>query len=103
MSQIPAAYKELCLRSKEVCQQGEEKKRAIAQLQAEKPKHLSIIFDLKQEVVLLNSKHENMTKFVRMLSNGSTVMDEIFITGKNVDIAHKKRKKPEPSKYDDSA
>ena len=46
--------------------------------------HLSIISELKDEVVLLNSKLDNMTKFVRMLNNGSTGLDEILKSGKNV-------------------
>ena len=66
-----------------MCQEVEEQHKLIAQLQAEKVEHISIIADLKEEVVLLNSKLDNMTKSVRMLNNGSTVLDEILQTGKN--------------------
>lgn len=40
------------------------------------------IFGLQDEVTLLNSKLENMTKFVRMLNNGSYVLDEVLQVGK---------------------
>lgn len=45
--------------------------------------HLSIIFDMKEEVVSLNSKLNNINKFVRMLNNSSDVLDEIIQTSKN--------------------
>ena len=34
--ELIASYKELCLKSEEACQLGEEQKRVIAQLQAKK-------------------------------------------------------------------
>lgn len=49
--ELAESYKELCLRSEEVCKLGEDQKKLIAQLQAEKVEHLSIISDLKKEVV----------------------------------------------------
>lgn len=48
------SYKELCLRSEEVCKLREDQNKTIAQLQDEKVEHLSIISDLKEKVVLLN-------------------------------------------------
>jgi len=48
----------------------------------EKEKLMSIITGLQEENTLLNSKLENMTKFVRMLNNGSNVLDEILQVGK---------------------
>jgi len=39
---------------------------------------MSIITGLQEENTLLNSKLENMTKYVRMLNNGSNVLDEIL-------------------------
>ncbi|XP_050875764.1 uncharacterized protein LOC127079425 [Lathyrus oleraceus] len=80
---LAESYKELCLRNEEVCKLGEDQKKTIAQLQAEKVEHLSIISVLKEEVVLLNSRIDNMTKSVRMLNNSSDVLDEILQTGKN--------------------
>jgi len=43
---------------------------------------MSIITSLQEENTLLNSKLENMTKFVRILNNGSNVLDEILRVGK---------------------
>lgn len=62
--------------------------KVIGQLQEEKVEHLFIISDLKEEVVFLNSKHDNMTKSVRMLNSSSDVMDEIIQTSKNVGNVH---------------
>ncbi|AES60162.1 hypothetical protein MTR_1g041210 [Medicago truncatula] len=38
---------------------------------------MSIIIGLQEENTLINSKLENITKSVRMLNNGSNVLDEI--------------------------
>ena len=47
----------ICVRSEEVCETGEEQKRIIAQLQAEKEKRLSTVTDLENELYyLLNLK-----------------------------------------------
>ena len=46
---------------------------------------MSVIADMKEEVVLQNSKLDNMIKSVRMLNKGSTVLDEILQTGKNAE------------------
>jgi len=43
---------------------------------------MSIITGLLEENTLLNSKLENITKYVRMLNNGSNVLDEILQVGK---------------------
>jgi len=40
------------------------------------------ITGLQEENTLLNSKLENMTKSVRMLNNGSNVLDKILQVGK---------------------
>jgi hypothetical protein len=42
----------------------------------------STIFDMKEEVTLLNSKLENMTKYVKMLKKGSDILDETLEVGK---------------------
>jgi len=44
---------------------------------------MSIITDLQEENTLLKSKLEKMTKYVRMLNNGSNVLDEILQVGKS--------------------
>ena len=80
--ELVASYKKLCFRSEEVCNIGEEQKRIIAQLQAEKEKLLSTVTDLENEVTLLSSKLENRTKCIRMLNNESDMLDEILQVGK---------------------
>jgi hypothetical protein len=60
-------------------QQVESQK--IVQLEKEKAEHVETIFKLKTEVVLLNSKLEETTKYVRMLNNGSDSLDKILQTG----------------------
>ncbi|XP_058775546.1 uncharacterized protein LOC131649805 [Vicia villosa] len=82
--ELATSYKELCLRSEKVCQQVEDQNKAVAQLQDEKVKHLSIIFELKSQVVLLNSQLDNMNKSVRMQNSSSDVLDEILQSRNNV-------------------
>lgn len=59
----------------------EKYKKTISALLLEKEKLGSTIAGLKEEVTLLKSKLENMTKFIRMLNNGSDVLDEILDVG----------------------
>lgn len=49
---------------------------------SEKEKLVLTFTSLEEEVTMLNSKHENMTKYVRMLNNGSNMLDEILEVGK---------------------
>ena len=42
---------------------------------------MEIISKLKTEAMFLNSKLEKMTKYVRMLNNGSDSLDKILQTG----------------------
>ena len=53
--ELVASYKELCIRSEEVCQLGEKQKKIISQLQAEKEEFQFTISDLQNEVILLTS------------------------------------------------
>ncbi|MCH92551.1 gag-protease polyprotein [Trifolium medium] len=80
--ELATSYKELCIRSGEVCKTLEKQKRTIALLQAERSDLLSIISGLNNEVTLLNSKLENMSKHVRMLNNGTDMLEEILQVGK---------------------
>ena len=98
------SYKELCAISEEVCKTGEEHKRILAQLQDEKEKLLSTNSELQGKVTLLTSKLESMTKSIRMLNNGSDVLDEILQIGErggrftsigfNYQFLNNKRKPP---------
>jgi hypothetical protein len=60
----------------------ENQKKLITQLEYEKTEHLETISKLKIEAVFLNSKLDEMTKYVRMLNNGSDTLDKILQTGK---------------------
>ena len=79
--ELATTYRKLCHRSEEVCQQVESQKKVITQLENEKVEHLETISKLKTEVVFLNSKLDEMTKYVRMLNNGSDTLDKILQTG----------------------
>ena len=66
----------------EACILGEKHKKIINNLTQEKEKLLNINVELQEEVSLLNSKLEGMNKSLRMLNNGSNVLDEILEVGK---------------------
>jgi predicted RNase H-like nuclease (RuvC/YqgF family) len=76
---LEASYKELCIRSAEVCKTNEEQKKIISQLQDEIEKYLTTISDLQEEMTLLNSKIKEQKKFVSMMTNGTGKLDEILI------------------------
>ena len=80
--ELTETYKLLYTKWKESCMVGEKQKKTISALLQEKEKLISINNRLKEEVTLLNSKLENMIKFVRMLNNGSNMLDEIPKVGK---------------------
>ena len=56
--ELAASYRKLCIRSAEVCQQGEKQKKYIIELEAENKNHLETISQLNNEVTMLNSKLE---------------------------------------------
>lgn len=69
----------LYVKCEEICQvEVKHKKKIIANLRIEKEKLLSTIYGFQNEVTLLTSKLYNMTKSVRMLNNGSDMLDEIL-------------------------
>jgi hypothetical protein len=78
LASVANSYRELCVRSEEVCK---KQKRIITQLHAEKSELLSTISSLNDEVSLLTSKLDDMSKSVRMLNNGT---QETLQVGKNV-------------------
>lgn len=81
---LATSYKELCVRIEEVCEKWEKHKRIITQIQAEKERFLSTIYGLQDEITLLTSKLENMTKPIRMSNKGSDMLDEILQVGKGI-------------------
>ena len=52
-------------------------------LEAEKKVDIATISHLKSEVLVLNSKLDQMTKSVRMLTSGTDKLEEILQTGQN--------------------
>src|ERR1043165_1114962 len=81
--ELADSYKKLCIRSAEVCQQNEKQKKLIVKLEAEKKVDTATISHLKSEVLMLNSKLDQMTKSVRMLTSGTDKLEEILQTGQN--------------------
>src|ERR1051325_2865531 len=77
------SYKKLCIRSAEVCQQNEKQKKLIVKLEAEKKADTATISHLKGEVLVLNSKLDQMTKSVRMLTTRTDKLEEILHSGQN--------------------
>ncbi|XP_057444286.1 uncharacterized protein LOC130736472 [Lotus japonicus] len=74
--ELAEAYKLLYTKWKEACIYGQQQKKQVFELQAEKKK-------LTEEVALLNSKMEGMTKSIRMMSKSTDILDEILDVGKN--------------------
>jgi predicted nuclease with TOPRIM domain len=68
--ELASAYKDLCIRSEEVCRKVVEQKAHIDQLKLEKEKLQAKATGLQDEVKILSSNLENMTKSVMMLSPG---------------------------------
>jgi predicted RNase H-like nuclease (RuvC/YqgF family) len=81
--ELASAYKDLCIKSEEVCRTGEKQKVVINQLKSEKANLQVTITNLQSEVKLLSSNLENMTKSVIMLNNGINMLDEILMVGKH--------------------
>ena len=82
--ELVESYKKLCIRSAEVCQQNEKQKKLIVKLEAEKKAGIDTISHLEGEVQMLNSKLDQMTKSVKMLTNGTDKLEEILQVGQNV-------------------
>src|ERR1043165_2581376 len=88
--ELADTYKKLCIRSAEVCQQNEKQKKLIVKLEAENVKleaekkaDIATISHLNSEVIMLNSKLDQMTKSVKMLTTGTDKLEEILQIGLN--------------------
>lgn len=68
-------YKLLYRQWKEACMIVEKQKKTISVLLLEKEKLGAAIAGLEEEVTLLKSKLDNMTKFLCMLNNGSKALN----------------------------
>jgi len=76
--ELAASYKGLYARSAEICKMLEEHKKINSQLLAKRSNHLAKIFELNDEVRLLNSQFEHTKKQVKMMTTGSSTLDEIL-------------------------
>lgn len=81
MEGLDETYRLFYTQWKEACMVVEKKKKPISDLFLEKQKLGSSIVGMEEEVTLLKSKLDNMTKFVRMFNNGSKALDEILEVG----------------------
>ncbi|XP_058727605.1 uncharacterized protein LOC131599176 [Vicia villosa] len=81
--ELAASYRKLCIRSAEVCQQSEKQKKYIAQLEADNKGFSKTISELNNEIIMLQSKLDQMSKSVKMLNSGSDMLDEILQIGKS--------------------
>src|SRR3954469_20652101 len=81
--ELATSYRKLCIRSAEVCQQGEKQKKYIAQLEADNKGLNETISELNSEISMLQSKLDQMSKSVKMLNNGTDMLEEILQVGKS--------------------
>src|SRR3954468_9997438 len=83
VEELACSYRELCIKCAEVCQQGEDQKNYIAQLEADNKELSETITELNDEAVLLQSRLDQMSKSVKMLNNGTDMLEEILQVGKS--------------------
>src|SRR3954464_7201440 len=81
--ELATSYRKLCIRSAEVCQQGEKQKKYIVQLEADNKGLSKTISELNSEIIMLQSKLDQMSKYVKMLNSGSDMLEEILQIGKS--------------------
>src|ERR1044072_1730173 len=81
-------YRKLCIKNGEVCQQDEEQKKLIEKLEAEnvklkaeKREDTATINQLNSDIIMLNSKLDQMSKSVKMLTSGTDKLEEILQLG----------------------
>ena len=65
-----------------MCQDGEKYKKIISQLKDEQQEHLQTISKLENEVTVLKSDLDKMSKSVRMINSGSDTLDQILQEGR---------------------
>ncbi|KEH32869.1 envelope-like protein, putative [Medicago truncatula] len=76
--ELVASYKGLYAKSAEICQMLEEQKKENSQLLSERSNHLASISELNDEVRLLKSQLENIMKQVKMMTTGTSTLDEVL-------------------------
>src|ERR1044072_3111196 len=80
--ELAETYKLMYVKLGEASTLVAKQKKIISNLIQEKEKLLNINAELQEEVSLLNSKLEGMNESLRMLNNGSNILDEILKDGK---------------------
>src|ERR1044072_5227009 len=80
--ELAETYKLMYVKLGEASTLVAKQKKTISNLIHEKEKLLNINAELQEEMSLLKSKLEGMNKSLRMLNNGSNVLDEILKAGK---------------------
>src|ERR1051325_8240965 len=93
--ELAETYQKLCIKSGEVCQQNEEQKKLIekleaenVKLEAEKKENTATINLFNTDIVMLNSKLDQMSKSVKMLTSGTDKLEEILQLGQNAGNKH---------------
>src|ERR1051325_3438743 len=93
--ELAETYQKLCIKSGEVCQQNEKQKKLIekleaenVKLEAEKKENTVTISHLNSEIIGLNSKLDQMTKSVKMMSTETDKLEEILQLGQNAGNKH---------------
>ncbi|XP_058752850.1 uncharacterized protein LOC131626050 [Vicia villosa] len=76
--ELTTYYRELCNKSEEVYQIRVKQRMIIAKLKAEKEEYLADNSELQNKVTILTSQLDNVIQGVRMLNNGSDVLDDIL-------------------------
>lgn len=79
--ELTKTYRELLTEWKESCMKEGKQKKTMSDLLIEKENLGSTIARMEEEVTLLKSKLDNMTKFVLMFNNGTNMLDEILKIG----------------------
>lgn len=79
--ELVKSYRQFLTEWKEYCMREDNQNNTISAILIEKDKLGSTITGLEEEVTLLKSKLDNMTKFVCMLNRGYDMLDEILEVG----------------------
>lgn len=76
--ELAVTYKLMHTKWKKACITVEQQKKTTSAIHIEKEKLVSTITCFEEEVTVLNSKLEHMTKFVCMLNIGYDMLDKIL-------------------------
>ena len=74
---LATSYKDLYVRSAEICKMLWEQKKINNKLLTERSSHLTKILELNDKVTLLNSQLEQVKKQVEMMTDDSTILNDM--------------------------